>query len=154
MNTYPLALIRRVSEFVTTIYGPAVTFAFPDTKVEAYRRWVLHLNLIPEVEKSTLKWCEQIVLCETMSVEFLFAKTAEPDMTAVNFNSHFCDRMDKMDRGQIKVQPKLWNLRPYDRMKGEITRTFCPIASYQKVKKKKNGAILQKKYQRKNTVSL
>ena len=44
MRTDPLALIRGVTEFVTVIYGPAVTFAFPDVKVEAYRRSVLHLN--------------------------------------------------------------------------------------------------------------
>ena len=39
MRTDPLALIRGTTEFVTTvIYGPAVTFAFPDLKVEAYRK--------------------------------------------------------------------------------------------------------------------
>ena len=47
MRTDPLALIRGATEFVTVIYGPAVTFAFPDVKVEVYRRSVLHLNLIP-----------------------------------------------------------------------------------------------------------
>ena len=46
MRTDPLALIRGATEFVTVIYGPAVTFAFPNVKVEAYRRSVLHLNLI------------------------------------------------------------------------------------------------------------
>ena len=34
MRTDPLALIRGATEFVTVIYGPAVTFAFPDNKVE------------------------------------------------------------------------------------------------------------------------
>ena len=38
MRSDPLALIRAATEFVTVIYGPAVTFAFPDSKVEAYRR--------------------------------------------------------------------------------------------------------------------
>ena len=46
MRIDPLALIRGVTEIVTVIYGPAVTFAFPDVKVEAYRRSVLHPNLI------------------------------------------------------------------------------------------------------------
>ena len=41
MRTDPLALIRGATEFVTVIYGPAVTFAFPDIKAEAYRRSVL-----------------------------------------------------------------------------------------------------------------
>ena len=35
MRTDPLALIRGATEFLTLIYGPAVTFAFPDVKVEA-----------------------------------------------------------------------------------------------------------------------
>ena len=50
MRTDPLALIRGATEFVTVINGPAVTFAFPDVKVEAYRRSMLHLNLISAVE--------------------------------------------------------------------------------------------------------
>ena len=54
MRTDPLALIRGATEFVTVIYGPAVTFAFPDVKVEAYRRLVLHLNLISAVDGSAL----------------------------------------------------------------------------------------------------
>ena len=54
MRTDPLALIRGAKEFVTVIYGPAVTFAFPDVKVKAYRRSVLHLNLISAVDGSVL----------------------------------------------------------------------------------------------------
>ena len=50
MRTNPLALIRGATEFVTVIYGSAVAFAFPDVKVEAYRRSVLHLNLISAVD--------------------------------------------------------------------------------------------------------
>ena len=57
MKTDPLALI----------YGPAVTFAFPDVKVEAYRRSVLHLNFISAVDGSTRNWCEQQALREMMS---------------------------------------------------------------------------------------
>ena len=56
MGTEPLALIRGTTEIVTVIYGPAVTFAIPDVKVEAYRRSMLHLNLISAVEKSALNW--------------------------------------------------------------------------------------------------
>ena len=49
MKTDPLAKIRGATEFVTVIYSPATTFAFPDVKVEAYRGAVLHLNLISAV---------------------------------------------------------------------------------------------------------
>ena len=56
------------------IYGTAVTFAFPDAKVEAFRRTVLHLNLISAVDGSVLNWCEQHVLRELMSEDLLFGK--------------------------------------------------------------------------------
>ena len=110
----PLALIRGATEFVTVIYGPAVTFAFPDVKVEAYRRSVLHLNLISAVDGSALNWFEQHVLPEHMSEDLLFAKISGPDMTVVNFDDLFRDRMGEVDRGHIEVFPKLRNLRPYD----------------------------------------
>ena len=122
MRIDPLALIRGVTEFVTVIYGPAVTFAFPDVKVEAYRRSVLHLNLISAVDGSTLNWCEQHALRELMSEDLLFAKISEPEMTVINFDDHFCDRMGEVERGHIEVFPKLWNLRPYDKTNGEMTR--------------------------------
>ena len=83
MRTDPLALIRGSTEFVAIIYGPAVTFAFPDVKVEAYRSSVLHLNLISAVDGSALNWCEQHVLRELMSEDLLFAKLSEPEMTVV-----------------------------------------------------------------------
>ena len=67
MRTDHLVLFRGATEFVTVIYGPAVTFAFPDVEVEAYRRSLLHLNLISAVDESALNWCEQRVLRKFMS---------------------------------------------------------------------------------------
>ena len=99
MRTDPLALIRGATEFVTVIYGPEVTFAFPDVKVEAYRRSVLHLNLISAVDGSALNWCQQHVLRELMSEDLLFAKIAEPEMTVINFDDHLRDRMGEVKRG-------------------------------------------------------
>ena len=97
------------------IYGPAMTFAIPDAKVEAYRRSVLHLDLLSVVDGSTLNWREQNVLREAMSEDVMLAKTAEPDMTAVNFNDHFHDRLGEMDRGHLEMFPKFWILIPYDK---------------------------------------
>ena len=116
------------------IFRPAVTFAFPDVKVEAYRRSVLHLNLISAVDGSVLNWCEQHVLRELMSGDLLFAKISEPEMTVINFDDHFHDRMREVERGHIEVFPKLWNLRPYDKTKGEITRFPRLTAAYHKVR--------------------
>ena len=109
MRTNPLALIRGTKEFVTVIYGPARTFAFPDFKVDAYRRSVLHQNLFSAVDGSALNWCEQSVLREIMSEDLLFAKISEPDMTAINFDDRFHDLRGELDRGRIEVFPKLWN---------------------------------------------
>ena len=89
MRSDPLALIRGVTEFMIVIYGPVITFAFPDVRVEAYRRSVLHLNLISAVDGSALNWCEQRTLRELMSEDLLFAKISEPEMTdSHHFDSH------------------------------------------------------------------
>ena len=99
---------------------PAVTFAFPEVKVEAYRRSMLHLKLISAVEGSALAWCEQHALREMMSEDLLLAKISEPEMTVINFDDHFRDRMGKVNRGHSEVFPKLWNLRPYNKTNGQI----------------------------------
>ena len=134
MRTDPLALIRGATAFVTVIYGPAVMFAFPDVKVEAYRRSVLHLNLISAVDGSVLNWCEQHTLRELMSEDLLFAKISESELTVINFDDHFRDRMGEVERGHIEVFPKLWNLRPYDKTNGEMTRVPRLTAAYHKVR--------------------
>ena len=134
MRTDPLALIRGETEFVTVIYGPAVTFASPDFKVEAYRRSVLHLNFISPVDGSVLNWCEQHTLRELMSEDLLLAKISKPDMTVINFDDHFRDRMGEVERGLIEVFPKLWNLRPYDKTNGEMTRVPRLTAAYHKLR--------------------
>ena len=139
IRTDTLALFRGATEFVTVIYGPAVTFAFPDVKVEAYRRSVLHLNLISAVDGSVLNWCEQHVLRELMSEDLLFAKISKPEMTDVNFDDHFRDRMGEVERGHIEVFPKLWNLRPYDKTNGEITRIPRLTTAYHKVREETKG---------------
>ena len=108
MRTDPLAVIRGATEFVTVIYGPTVTFAFPHVKVEAYRRSVLHLNLISAMDRSVLNWCQQHVLRELMSEDLLFGKISEPEMTVANFDDHFRDRMGEVERGHISIalEPK------------------------------------------------
>ena len=68
---------------------------------------VLHLNLISAEDRSTLSWCEQHALRELMSEDLLFAKISEPEMTVINFDDHFRDRMREVDRGHIEVFPKL-----------------------------------------------
>ena len=74
-----------------------------------------------------------------MSEDLLFAKISEPELTVVNFDDHFRDSMGEVDRGHIEVFPKLWNLRPYDKTNGEITRTPRLTAAYHKVREETKG---------------
>ena len=53
MRTDPLALIRGATEIVMVIYGPAVTFAFPDIKV----RSIQEIGAAPE--PSFQQWTEE-----------------------------------------------------------------------------------------------
>ena len=79
MRTDHLALIRGVSEFATVVY------------------------LISVLEGSNFSWCEQNVLHEAMSKDSLFAKTAEPEMTVVNFKNHLRNQMGEVDRWHLEV---------------------------------------------------
>ena len=74
------------------------------------------------------------MLRELMSEDLLFAKIAEPEMTVINFDDHFRDRMGEVERGHIEVFPKLWNLRPYDKTNGKMTRVPRLTAAYHKVR--------------------
>ena len=74
-----------------------------------------------------------------MSEDLLFAKISEPEMTVVNFDDHFRDRMGEVDRGHVEVFPKLWSLRPYDKINGEVTRIPRLTAAYHKVREETKG---------------
>ena len=139
MRIDPIALIKGATEFVKVIFDPAVLFGFPDVKVEAYRRSVLHLNLISALDGSTLNRCEQHALRELTSEDLLFAKISEPEMTVINFDEQFRDRMREVNRGLIEVFPKLWNLRPYDKTNGEGTRIPRLTAAYHKLREETKG---------------
>ena len=111
----------------------------PHFKVEAYMRSVLHLSLISAVDGSALNWCEQRVLRELMREDLLFAKISEPEMMVINFDDHFRDSLGKVDSRHVEVFPKLWNLRPYDKTNGEITRIPRLTAAYHKVREETKG---------------
>ena len=132
------------------IYGPAVTFAFPDVKVDTYRRSVLHLNLISTVDGSAFNWYAQNVLPELMSEDLLFAKISEQERklsigSAINFDDPFRDRMGEVDRRHIEVFLNFGNLRPNSKSDGGITRISRLIASYHKVREETKGWGVYKK---------
>ena len=69
----------------------------------------------------------------------MFAKISEPELTVINVDDPFLDRMGEVDRGHIEVFPKLWNLRPPDKTNGEITRIPRLMAAYHKVREETKG---------------
>ena len=65
MRIDPLALVHGLGEFVTVVYGPVVSFVFPDVQLKAYRNSVLFVNLVALVDCSVLNWVEQKELTST-----------------------------------------------------------------------------------------
>ena len=112
MRIDPLALIHGLREFVTGVYGPVMSFAFPDVQVKAYRNSVLYVNLVSVVDCSVLNWVEQRELRGLASDDRLFGRIAEPGWVLMDFNNHFKCRMGREDLSHIQFNPKLWNLRP------------------------------------------
>ena len=55
MRSDPVGMIRGLGEMVTCVYGPAVTFAFPDPLVAAYRQSVVHVSLNSILDGTALK---------------------------------------------------------------------------------------------------
>ena len=119
MRVDPLALVHGLREFVTVVYGPVMSFAFPDVQVKAYRNSVLYVNLVSVVDCSVLNWVEQIELRKLASDDRLFGRIAEPGWVLMDFNNHFKCRMGREDLSHIQFNPKLWNLRPVVKDTGE-----------------------------------
>ena len=74
-----------------------------------------------------------------MNEDLLFAKLSEPEMTVINCDDQFRDRMGEVDRGHIEVFPNLWNLSPYDKTNGEVTRIPRLTAAYHKLREETKG---------------
>ena len=76
MRIDPLALIHGLREFVTVVYGPVMSFAFPDVQIKAYRNSVLYVNLVSVVDCSVLNGVEQKELRGLASDDRLFRRIA------------------------------------------------------------------------------
>ena len=80
-----MGMIRGLEEVVTCIYGPAVTYAFPDPLVAAYRNSVVHVSLISVLDGTSLNWCRQEVMRARMNDTALFGKVKDPELVVFNF---------------------------------------------------------------------
>ena len=130
-------------EVVTCIYGPAVTFAFPDPLVEAYRHSVTHVSLISILDGTTLNWYQQEVLREQMSNTVLFGKVKDPELVTYNFRGQLQCRMVGKREGPIETNPKFWNLNPLTASTHDILRIPAWKKSFELVKRELE-AILKK----------
>ena len=93
----PLAVVHGLREFVTVVYGPVMTFVFPDVQVQAYRNSVLYVNLVSVLDCSVLNWVEQKELRGLASYDRLLGRIAEPGWMLMDFNNNFKCRMGRED---------------------------------------------------------
>ena len=130
-----LGMIRGLGEAVTCIYGPAVTYAFPDPLVTAYRHSVMHVSLIRLLDRTELNWCMQEELRARMSDTVLFGKVKGPELMVLSFRGQLQCRTGGKREGPIEAYPKFWNLNPVTGDKGEVLRIPAPKGSLELVKK-------------------
>ena len=122
MRSDPMGIIRGLEEVVTCVYGPAVTYAFPDPLVTAYRNSVTHLSLISVLDGTELNWCQQEVLRAQMSNTVLFGKVKDAELKVYNFRGQLQCRMGGKREGPIETYPKFWNLNPLTASGQEMVR--------------------------------
>ena len=143
MRSDPMGMIRGLEEVVTCIYGPAVTYPFPDPLVTAYRYSVTHVSLISILDGTTLNWCQQEVLRAQMSNTVLFGKVKDPELLIYSFRGQLQCRMGGNREGPIETYPKFWNLNPLTANGQEILRIPAWKKSFELVKRELE-AILEK----------
>ena len=135
MRSDPLGMIRGLGEVVTCVYGPAVTYAFPDPLVAAYRHSVVHVSLTSVLDGRALNWCRQENLRARMSETVLFGKIKDPKLIVVNFRGQLHCRMGEEREGPIEVYPKFWNLNPTAKDTREVLRIPAWTKSFEFTKK-------------------
>ena len=141
MRSDPVGVIRGLEEVVTCIYGPAVTYAFPDPLVAAYRHSVVHVSLISVLDGTALNWCQQEVLRARMSNTVLFGKVKGPELVVFNVWGQLQCRMGGKREGPIETYPKFWNLNPLTANGEEILRIPAWKKSFELVKKELEATL-------------
>ena len=101
MRINPLALVHGLREFVTVVYGPVMSYVFPDVQAKAYRNSVLYVILVSVVDCSVLNWVEYKELRGLASADRLFGKIAEPGWMLMDFNNNFKCRMGAEDHSHV-----------------------------------------------------
>ena len=141
MRSDPVGVIRGLEEVVTCIYGPAVTYAFPDPLVAAYRNSVVHVSLISWLDGTALNWPRQEVLRARMTNTVLFGKVKDPELVVLNFRGQLQCRMGQKREGPIETYPKFWNLNPLTADGQEILRIPVWKMNFEMVKRELEATL-------------
>ena len=141
MRSDSVGMIRRLEEVLACIYGPAVTYAFLDPLVGAYRNSVVHVSLISVLDGTALNWCRQEVLRARMSNTVLFGKAKDPELVVFNFRGQLQCRMGGKREGPIETYPKFWNLNPLTANGQEILRVPAWKLSFELVKRELEATL-------------
>ena len=123
MRSDLLGVIRGLWEVVTCIYGLALTCAFSDPLIAAYRLSVIHVSLISVLDGPDLNWCEQEHLRTQMIEMVLFGKINDPKLMVLNFIGQLQCRMGEYRQGPFEAYrniPNTWILNPLEWQAGEI----------------------------------
>ena len=105
MRSDPVGVIRGLEEVVICIYGPAVTYTFPDPLMAAYRHSVVHVSLISVLDGTALNWCQQEVLRARMSNTVLIGKVKDPELEVFNFRGQLQCRMGEKLEAPLRRIP-------------------------------------------------
>ena len=105
MRSDTVGVISVLEEVVTCIYGPAVTYAFPDLLEAAYRSSVVHVSLISLLDGTALNWCRQEVLRARMSNTVLFERVKDPEFVVFNFRRQLQCRMGESVKAPLMLIP-------------------------------------------------
>ena len=98
MQSDPLGKIRGLGKVVTCTFGPAVTYAFPDPRVTAYRHSVVYMSSIGILDGTALSCCKQENLRAQMSETVLFGKVKNPQLIVLDFRGQLYCRMGGNER--------------------------------------------------------
>ena len=120
---------------VTCVYGPAVSYAFPDPFVVAYRHSVVHVSLISILDGTALNRCRQEGLRPQISETVLFGTVKDPELVVYNFRGQLHCRMGGKRKGPIEVYSKFWNLNPVTSDEWEVLRIPAWTKSFEFTKK-------------------
>ena len=135
MRSDPVGMIRGLGEVVTCVYGPAVTYAFPDSLVVTYRLSVVHVSLISILDGTALNWCRQKDLRARMSETVLCGKVKDPELVVWNFRGQLQCRTGGKREKLIETYRKFWHLNPVARDKREVLRILAWTSSFEFTKK-------------------